>query len=94
MDLGDSLKNMWNRNTLITSVVTNIIKDVFRKQKNIDISDYLKSVSIVSNVILVKTSNPMMNSELLLLADKIEFSCKTSLDNMGLDIGELKIKYI
>lgn len=94
MDLGNSLANFWNKNTVITSVITKIITDVFMQEKNIDISDYLQSVSIMENVILVKTGNPMMNGELLLFADKIQKSCQESLNNMWMDIENMKIKYV
>lgn len=94
MDLGDSLQHLGNKTTVITAVVTKIIKDIFFEEKNIDISPYLSSIGLIENTILVKTSNPMMNAELLLLSDKIEASCKKSLIHMGVDVLALKIKYI
>jgi len=94
MDLGNSMQHLGNKTTLITSVITKIIKDVFTEEKNIDISPYLSSVGLIENVVLVKTSNPMINAELLLLSDKIEISCKKSLINMWMNIEDMKIKYI
>jgi len=94
MDLGGSLQHLGNKTTLVTSVITKIIKDVFMVEKNIDISPYLRSVGLIEHVVLVKTSNPMINAELLLLSDKIEASCKISLSNMWMDSVDLKIKYI
>ena len=90
MDLVNSLKNSWNKNTLITSLVTKVIKDVFKREKKINISDYIISVSLLERTLLVKTNNPMINSELLLLGDIIFWECKNILESMWISVENIK----
>ena len=82
MDLGNSIANLGNKNTLLTSVITKVLQDVFLLEKSIDVSSYINSVQVLEQVVIVKTGNPMINAELFLLSDKIEESCKDSLHNM------------
>jgi len=65
MDLGTTLADSGNRNTLITSLISKIVWDIFMEHKNIDITTHIKSISVLENVVLIKTWNPMMNGELL-----------------------------
>lgn len=94
MDLGKSIYNTRHSTTLITSVITKVIIDIFQEKKSIDISGYIISVQIRDKVILVKTWNPMMNGELLLLSDVIESAYKQSMKELWASDLALDIRYI
>ena len=94
MDLGKSIYNTRHSTTLITSVITKVIIDIFQEKKSIDISGYIISVQIRDKVILVKTWNPMMNGELLLLSDVIESAYKQSMKDLGASDLSFNIRYI
>ena len=50
----------------------NSLVEVFKNEKNIDISKYLISVQIRQKNILIKTNKPLINSEAILLEEKIK----------------------
>ena len=58
----------------IKTSLWNSIIEVFLKEKNIDMSSYLVSIQIKNQTLLIKTNNPLINSELNLFYDKIIFS--------------------
>jgi hypothetical protein len=58
----------------LKSAIWNSAIEVFKSEKNIDITEYLVSVQVKGNTILLKTNNPLINSELLNFDDKIKES--------------------
>ena len=56
------------------SLVWNSIVEVFKKEKNMDITSYLISVTIKNHTLVIKTNKPVVNAALYLLSDIIKQS--------------------
>lgn len=87
--LNDKKRELFLKTSLWNSVV-----DIFKYEKNIDISSYLVSVQLKWNTILMKTNNPLIRSELNLFYDKISFSFQNKIKNLDLQSYEFEIKFI
>ena len=93
MQLWDSIKRIWNEETIMKSIIWNTIIEIFKSEKNIDITSYLVSIRFMWETILVKTNKPIINSELLLLNEKIKKASLEKLKKLGLRLKEFEIKY-
>jgi hypothetical protein len=71
----------------------NSIIEVFKLEKNIDITEYLVSVQVKWNTILVKTNNPLVNFELLNLDDKIKEVFQKKVRNFKINVEDFEVKY-
>lgn len=78
----------------IKTSLWNSIIEVFLKEKNIDMSSYLVSIKIKNQTLLIKTNNPLINSELNLFYDKIISSFKNKIKNIDLENYDFEIKFI
>lgn len=78
----------------IKTSLWNSIIEVFLKEKNIDMSSYLVSIQIKNQTLLIKTNNPLINSELNLFYDKIIFSFQNKIKNIDLKNYIFDIKFI
>ncbi len=84
-----------NRKELfIKTAIWNSILNVFKKEKGLDISEYLISVKIKENRITVKTNKPIINSEILLLDKEIKEDFYKKLKNIWIEKESFSIKYI
>jgi len=79
--------------TIIKSIIYNTIIEVFKAEKNIDINNYLWSIIKNWKTILVKTTKPLINSELLILNDKINTRITEKFERMNFDFKWYEIKY-
>nr|MDD3720361.1 hypothetical protein [Candidatus Gracilibacteria bacterium] len=87
--------NKKNLNELvIKSSIWNSIIEVFKYEKNMDITPYLVSIQIKGNRIIIKTSKTILNTELLMLSDKINYKISEKLKKIGLRFEEFEIRYI
>ena len=93
MQLWDSIRKMWNEETIIKSIIWNTIIEIFKSEKNMDITSYLVSIKLMWEAILVKTNKPIINSELYLLNEKIKKASKDKLKKLGLRLKDFEIKY-
>ena len=93
MQLSDSIKRSWKEDTIIKSIIWNTIIEVFEWQKKIDIKDYLISIQNLSWTFLVKTTKPIINSELYLLNENIKTKSLEKLNRMWFKFLEFDIKY-
>ena len=75
------------------SIIFNTIIEVFLEQKKIDIKPYLISVSEIWNIFLVKTTKPIINTELYLLNENIKKACLKKLNKLWFKFIEFDIKY-
>jgi len=75
------------------SVIYNTIIEIFLEEKKIDIKNYLISVKNMWWVFLVKTTKPIINTELYLLNDKIKESSLKKLNKIGFKFVDFDIKY-
>ncbi|PID87588.1 hypothetical protein CSB07_00510 [Candidatus Gracilibacteria bacterium] len=94
MDLAKSIKNTGKEEVIIKSIVWNTIIGEFLKEKNIDITEYLVSISINKKTISVKTFNPLINSELLFIENKIKEESIKKITKLGLKFCDFEIKFI
>lgn len=78
----------------IKSLVWNSIIEVFLKEKNIDIKQYLVSIQLRWNSILVKINKPIIKTELLLVQDKIMIEIQNKFRKVGIKFYDYEIKYI
>ena len=78
----------------IKTSLWNSIIEVFLKEKNIDMSSYLVAIKIKNQTLLIKTNNPLINSELNLFYDKIISSFHNKIKNIDLENYDFDIKFI
>jgi len=89
MDLGNAIKRAGRDDITIRSVIANTVTQLY--SRNIAIT----SVKVSGKTILVKTWNPLINSELQMMKWEIESLSREKLQKMGiiLDI-ETVIKFL
>ncbi len=63
-------------------------------EKKIDIKWYIVSINIKWNVVFVKTNKSIINSELVLLNDKIIKNARKKILKIYSDFQDFDIKYI
>ncbi|MCD5385168.1 hypothetical protein LRZ95_00705 [Candidatus Gracilibacteria bacterium] len=78
----------------IKSTMWNSIIEVFNKEKNIDITKYLVSIQLRGDTILVKTTKPIIKSELFILDDKIKDLFGEKIKKIGINYDNYILKYI
>jgi len=78
----------------IKTSIWNSMIEVFLSEKNIDIKKYLVSIHIRWESILIKTWNPLINSEALLLTDKISDNFLNKISKLWIKLENIEIKYI
>ncbi len=84
----------WREDVVIKSILWNTVIEVFNTEKNIDVTPYLISVRLNAKVIFVKTTNPLINTELLLLDQKIKKLFSEKLKKVGIVFYDFEVKYI
>ena len=75
------------------SIIYNTIIEIFKEEKKIDIKDYIISVKEAWNIFLVKTSKPIINTELYLLNEKIKKQSLEKLTKIWFKFLDFEIKY-
>jgi len=93
MKVGDSIRRKWREDTVIQSIVWTSIIEVYKKKKQIDITPYLDSISLSGNTILVKTKNPIVNTELSNIVSEIQEVSQKRLLKIGVKLIGIKIKF-
>lgn len=77
----------------LKTALWNSIVEVFKHEKNIDLTSYLVSISIKWKKIIVKTWNPMVNSELLSFDEKIKEVFKEKVKGIWKEFEEVEVRY-
>ena len=67
---------------------------MFQKEKNIDISEFLVSVKISENNIIIRTNKPILNSELILLQDDLKNNLIEKLEKAEIDFVDFELKFL
>jgi len=93
MLISEILNKKWLGDTTKKSIIYNTIIEVFLDKKKIDIKSYLISVKEVWNIFLVKTTKPIINTELYLLNEEIKEKSLNKLKKMGFKFIDFDIKY-
>jgi len=91
------IKQKWYNSLTFSSNLWNAICEVFLEEKNIDIKDYLISISQNWKTVFIKTNKPIINTQLLELEWKFLKKFKEKMKNIS-DFEEennnFEIKYI
>lgn len=77
----------------IKTTVWNSLVEIFKEEKNLDISKFLISIKISKNNILIKTNKPILNSEMFLLSEKITEKIKIKLKKTDFSF-DFELKFI
>lgn len=77
----------------IKTAVWNSLVEIFKEEKNLDISEFLISIKISKNKILIKTNKPILNSEIFLLSEKITEKIKSKLKKTDFSF-DFELKFI
>lgn len=93
MTIWNSLRKRWKEDVVIKSIVWTSIIEIFKTEKNIDLTTYLVSINIRWFSIIITTNKPIINAELLLLNDKILEKTKDRIKKIGLIFRNMEIKY-
>lgn len=78
----------------IKSIMWNTIIEVFKGEKNMDITSYMISVQLRWKTVLVKTNKPIINTEALMLDDKIKQIFSEKIKKMWIKFYDFEIKYL
>ena len=93
MLISEILNKKWLSDTTKKSIIYNTIIEVFLENKKIDIKSYLISIKNIWNVFLVKTTKPIINTELYLLNEEIKEKSLQKLNKIGFKFLDFEIKY-
>jgi len=89
LNIPDDKKELFIKTSIWNSVI-----EVFKSEKNIDITEYLISIQIKWKTILVKTNKPIINSEALILNNKIKKNFWEKLKKLWINFYDFELKYI
>lgn len=92
MEISSQKHNL--NNTIIKSIIWNNIIDLFKSEKNIDLTPYLISITLKQKTIFIKTNKPIINTELLNIDDKIKNRIKEKIKKLWINFYDFDIKYI
>ena len=82
------------REVFIKSMMWNSVIEVFKSEKNMDITSYMISVQLRWKTILIKTNKPIINTEALILDDKIKNSFSEKIKKLWIKFYDFELKYI
>ncbi len=94
MQIWDSIKSEHKIQTIIKSIIWKTVIDVYKQEKNLNITSYLVSIRIRGKNIFIKTNKPIINTELLMINDKIKEASEKKLLVIWLKFFEFEIRYI
>lgn len=86
--LTDEKKELFIKTTL-----WNVIVDIFKEKKEIDISSFLISIKISWKKIFIKTNKPILNAEIILFSDEIKEKVRKKLEKQEI-IFDFELKYL
>jgi hypothetical protein len=72
----------------------NSIIEVFKEEKNIDITNYLISIQLRWNTILLKSNKPIINTEALILDNLIKEKFSKKIKWIWIQFSNFELKYI
>ena len=82
------------KNIIIKSIIWKTIIDLFQEEKNIDITKYLISVTLKWKKIKIKTNKPIINTELLMINEKIKNKIIEKFKKLWIKFDDFELKYI
>ncbi|MDP2090805.1 MAG: hypothetical protein Q8K30_04375 [Candidatus Gracilibacteria bacterium] len=78
----------------IKSIMWNTVIEVFKSEKNIDITSYMISIQLRGKTVLIKTNKPIINTEALMYDDKIKSLFSLKIKKIGIKFYDYELKYI
>lgn len=93
MEIWNSLRRKWTEEVVIKSIIWNTIIDIFKKEKNVDLSDFLVSIKLKWNSVLIKTSKPIVNLELYNFKEDIEKISSEKIKKVWLKFKDFELKF-
>ena len=94
MEIQDSIIRTKKEETILKSLFWNSIILVFKEEKNINIVSYLISVKVNWWKIILKTKDPLINTELILINEKIKTIFLDKLKKVWIKYDNFVIKYV
>jgi hypothetical protein len=91
MELNISLDK---QEVFIKSTMWNSIIEVFKSEKNMDITKYMISIQLRWKTILIKTNKPIINTEALMFDDKIRQVFAEKIKKIWIKFYNFELKYI
>lgn len=90
------IKQKWYDSLTFSSSLWKAICEVFLDKKNMDITQYLISISKNKNTVFIKTNKPVLNASLLELEAKFLDNFKEKIGQLynDEDLENLEIKYL
>ena len=78
----------------IKTAVWNSFIEVFKEEKNIDVTQYLISIKVNFDNIVIKTNKPIISSEALLLDKKIKEKIDKKIFSLNIKLWINNIRYV
>lgn len=91
--LTKSLNKKWKTDLVVKSVIWNTIIEEYKKIKDIDLTEYLKSISLKWNVIIIKTSKPIISAELSNYENIFLENINKKIEKIWVKIQNLELKF-
>lgn len=89
-----SLNKTWKQNQILSSIIWNQLTNFFKETKNIDITNYIISIKIISQTIIIKTQKPIVNLQIIENKEKILKKIQESFKKIWIKRKNLDIKCI
>lgn len=86
-----SLNKTWRQEQIISSIIYKSIIQDFLEIKKIDITSYIISVKIKWNIIFLKTTKPIINTEILTIENILIKNIENKFKKIWLKINDLKL---
>lgn len=87
-----SLNKTWKQNQVISSIIYNSITKDFLEIKKIDIKSYIIYTKIIWNIIILKTTKPIINAEILSIKEILINNINLKLNEIWFNIKNLKLR--
>ncbi len=78
----------------IKSTMWNSMIEVFNEEKLIDITNYMISIQLRWKIIIIKTNKPIINTEALILDDKIKALFSEKIKKLWIKFYDYEVRYI
>lgn len=78
---------------IVKSLLWNSVVEIFKQEKNIEITAKLVSIKKTWNIFRITTNNPLLNQEFIYLDHKIKEKFQNKLKKLWLDIENIELKY-
>ena len=78
---------------IMKSLLWNSVVEIFKQEKNIEITEKLISIKKSGNIFRITTNNPLLNQEFIYLDDKIKEIFYWKLQKIWFNAENIEVKY-